>query len=49
MIRGRVDTPRRIQVKKEYGEFFDEISALLVEADPIGIDYADNTGELSTT
>ncbi len=36
---------RRAQIKREYGEFFGEVSALLFEADPIGLNFSDNTDE----
>src|SRR4051812_45009301 len=36
---------QRAQVKRVYGALFDEVSALLFKADPIGINFADNTDE----
>jgi hypothetical protein len=35
----------RRRLKAEYGELFDEISALLFHHDPIGINFERNTGE----
>jgi len=42
-----IDEARRDRedVKREYGAFFDEVSALLLAHDPIGIDFGSNTDE----
>ena len=36
---------RRDVVKKEYGRFFDQLSAILFRTDPMGINFEDNTDE----
>ena len=36
---------RRNLVKKEYGQIFDTVSAILFRHDPIGINFEDNTDE----
>jgi hypothetical protein len=36
---------RRKRLKQEYGELFDQTSAILFRHDPIGINFEDNTGE----
>ena len=35
----------RQAIKKLYGELFDEVSAALFEADPMGINFEDNSDE----
>lgn len=36
---------RRAAVKEAYGELYDQLSRALFEADPIGINFVDNTDE----
>ena len=36
---------QRAEARREYGAFFDKVSALLFRADPIGINFEDNTDE----
>jgi hypothetical protein len=46
MSRTREDiVESRRRLRAEYGELFDEISALLFQHDPIGINYGHNTDE----
>ena len=39
------DKQRKEQLKKQYGILFERISAVLFEADPIGINFESNTDE----
>ena len=42
------DTPaqeRRKELRREYGELFDRMSAIFFRHDPIGINFEDNTDE----
>lgn len=36
---------RRDELKREYGEAFEQLNAILFADDPIGIAFGDNTGE----
>jgi hypothetical protein len=38
-------TPEREQLKKQYGLWFDTVSAVLFESDPMGINFGENTDE----
>ena len=42
--RERIQLERR-QLRQEYGDLFDEVSAILFELDPIGINFESNTDE----
>ncbi len=35
----------RQAIKRQYGKFFDDVSAALFEADPIGLNFEDNSDE----
>jgi hypothetical protein len=37
--------PKRAQLKRKYKTLFDRLSKLLFEADPVGINFEDNTDE----